>query len=131
MNEKYGIVLRSPSGRFLTWPARIAVMVQIRLLNYPAAGVAEQFGISAASAGKLVLDIPTIIRDDITPVLDAIEAHWCRSTGNPKGSPLYRLHQLDGLALAFNNPDWASTPILRRLINRLGIQDSPENHHVR
>lgn len=131
MNEKFGIALRSPTGRFLTWPARIAVMLQIRLLNYPAAGVAERFGISAASAGKLVRDIPAIIGDDIAPVLEAIEAHWCQSTGNPKGMPVYRIHQLDGLALAFNDPDWTSTSLTRCLTSRLGVRVSRENSHVR
>lgn len=131
MNEKFGIALRSPTGRFLTWPARIAVMLQIRLLHYPAVAVAERFGISAASAGKLVRGIPAIIGEDIAPVLDAIEAHWCQSTGNPKGTPVYRVHQLDGLALAFNSPEWASASIMPRLTSRLGVQANRENSHAR
>ena len=121
MDEKFGIRLRSPAGRHLTWEARIAVQVQVCILEYRATVVAKKFGISPSSVGRLVKDIPMIIGENPIPVLEAIERRWAKDTGKPIGSPFHRLLQLDGLAIALNDPKWKSSYLIDSLIVQLGL----------
>lgn len=135
MNEKFGIVIKSASGRFLTPAARCAIRLEVGLLGRSFPQVAERYGIGRQRVGRMVKSIPSYGGSDtsMNAVIAAARACWKIEDGRRSSEAGWTLTLLDALALAIGDPRLSSSNFLNAAIAHAGVgihRVLEENHHV-
>ncbi len=134
--ERFGIVIKTRSGRFLTPAARAAIRLEVGLLGRSFPEVAERYGIGRQRVGRMVKSIPSYGGSDtsMSAVIAAARACWKNEYGSRRSSEAgWTLTLLDALALAIGDPRLSSSNFLNAAIAHAGVgihRVLEENHHA-
>ena len=133
--ERFGITIKSASGRFLSPAARAAIRLEVGLLGRSFPEVAGRYGIGRQRVGRMVKCIPSYGGSDtsMNAVIAAARACWKIEDGRRSSEAGWTLVLLDALALAIGDPRLSSSNFLNAAIAHAGVgihRVLEENHHV-
>lgn len=133
--ERFGIVIKSASGRFLSAAARCAIRLEVGLLGRSASDVGERYGITPQRVGRMTKSIPSYGGSDasMNEVIATARTYWKNESGRRSSEAGWTLVLLDALALAIGDPRLSSSAFLNAAIAHAGVGITAvleENHHV-
>jgi hypothetical protein len=121
--EKFGVAIKSPTGRFLTAAARAAVRLEAGLLGRSNAEIARRYGICPQRVGKMVKSVPDALDKDVgvAGVVAAARAAWRQEDGQRASEASWTLVLLDALALVIGDPSLTASSYLNAAVRHAGV----------
>lgn len=121
--EMHGVVIKSPSGRFLTPSARCAIRLEVGLIGTKSKDLAVKYGCNRQRVERLTATIPSTAKEGVgmADVIAAARTCWKNEDGRQGSEAIWTLVLLDALALLVGDAMLSSSTLLNKAIRGAAV----------